>query len=257
MMMQRSKIIAIAIILGFGAARLPFEKQLASEQRAAMFHAGSFQLSSREQLGQMGMAAALSGFRAPLADYLWIRAHMVWENLEWERMVSLLDTTTKLQPRVLHFWQHSAWQTGWNMSIAKREDKKLPGEAFRIRAQKECFELAADFLWRGIRYNPDRAASLYDNLGLLYREKFKDHAKSFTAYELCSFQPGAPEYARRFAAYALARTPGHEKEAYRRISELFREGQSQRMPTLLSLARKLEDTLGIPDSDRLVEEVKP
>ena len=55
---------AIVGLLVFGAARLPFEHALMKEHRAALFHSSELNLDLREQIGQGGFIAALSGFRS-------------------------------------------------------------------------------------------------------------------------------------------------------------------------------------------------
>ena len=83
---MKPRLIAIAILLAFGVVRMRFEQQLSDEHRAAFFHGAQLNLDLRQQLGQMGFLAALSGFRAVVADVLWIEAHSAWERVEWGRM---------------------------------------------------------------------------------------------------------------------------------------------------------------------------
>ena len=67
----------------FGAAKMPFEARLDAGARAAYFHGAKLNLGLREQIGQIGFLAALSGFRSLVADFLWIQAHIAWERTEW------------------------------------------------------------------------------------------------------------------------------------------------------------------------------
>ncbi len=242
--------LVIALLLAFGAAKLKFEQRLTEAHRAAFFHGAQLTLDLRQQIGQLGFLAALSGFRSMVADLLWIQAHTAWENTEWGRMALLLNNVTTLQPRNLMFWDMAAWHMAWNASVAAREDKKQPREALRIKAQREYFELGKDFLIRGIKNNPDRYL-LYDRLGLLYREKFQDHCKAAEQFEKAASFPDAPEYEHRFAAYEWAECPGHEREAYERLLALYNKGESERLPTLLSKLRTLQEKLNIPADQRV------
>lgn len=246
----KTKLIALPLILAFGAARLHFEQALTREHRAAYFHTAQLNLDMRERLGQMGFVAALSGFRAVIADLLWIQAHSAWERTEWGRMKLLFDTVTALQPRALMFWDLAAWHMAWNASVAAMEDDKQPREALRIRNQRAYFKIGEDFLLRGIQNNPDRPL-LYDRLGMLYREKLQDHARAYAMYEKCAQLPGAPEYCRRFAVYELSQVPGREREAYDRLMELYRMGESERLPTLLKRIEVLEEKLSVPREQRI------
>src|SRR5205823_2865892 len=65
-------------------------------------------LDLREKLGQLGVIAPLSGFRAGVADVLFIQAHAAWEQTEWGRVLLLLRKVTTLQPRPLLFWYMAA-----------------------------------------------------------------------------------------------------------------------------------------------------
>ena len=159
----------ILILLAFGFSKLKFEQRLAEEHRAAFFHSAKLNLNMRQQIGQLGFIAALSGFRALVADALWIEAHSAWERTEWGKMALLFENVTALQPRCIMFWEMSAWHMGYNASVAARNNPKQPREALRIKAQREYFKLAEDFLLRGIGNNPDRY-DLCEQLAILYRD---------------------------------------------------------------------------------------
>lgn len=247
---MKTKLLAIAIIVVFGAIRLPLEERLAREHRAAYFHGAKLDLDMRQRLGQLGFIAALGGFRAVIADLLWIQGHSAWERTEWGRMVRIFDTVTSLQPRALLFWDNSAWHMAYNASVAAREDPQQPREALRIKAEREYWKVGEDFLLRGIQNNPDRAL-LFDRLGMLYRDKFKDSAKAHEVYERGRQLPDAMPYLRRFAAYELAKIPGREEEAYRRLKALYHESEDERLPTLLRSLAELEEKLGVPENARV------
>ena len=247
---MRVRVLALLIILVFGAVRLPLEEQLTREHRAAYFHGAKLDLDMRERIGQMGFVAALGGFRALVADLVWLQAHTAWEHTEWGRMVRHFDTATSLQPRCLMFWDMAAWHMAYNASVAAREDKRQPREALRLKAEREYWKVGEDFLLRGIQNNPDRAL-LYDRLGMLYRDKFKDHEKAHAIYEQASRLPDAMPYVRRFAAYELAQIPGREREAYARLKALYDEGPDERLPTLLKTLGNLEEKLGVPQNEKV------
>lgn len=247
---MRQRLLGIFILLVFGVVRLPLEEQLARESKAARFHGAKLDLDMRQQLGQMGFVAALGGFRAVVADLLWIEAYGAWTRTEWGRMKLLFDAVTALQPRAKMFWDMSAWHMAWNASVAAREDENQPREALRLKAEREYWKLGEDYLLRGIQNNPDYAL-LFDRLGALYRDKFKDPEKAFAAYEEARQRPDAMPYVRRFAAYQLAEIPGREREAYERLRALYLEGPQERLPTLLKLLANLQEKLGVPENERV------
>lgn len=96
-------LIALAVLIVMGLLKLPVERDLAALHRQEHFRGVEFNLDLREKLGQLGFIAALSGFRAIVADGLFIQAHAAWENTQWGRMLLLFRQITTLQPRVLLF----------------------------------------------------------------------------------------------------------------------------------------------------------
>jgi hypothetical protein len=244
------RLIALLMIAGFGLARLPFEQKLAEDHRAAFFHGEKLTLNLRQQVGQFGFLAALSGFRSIVADLLWIKAYAAWENTEWGRMTLLFNTVTTLQPRVVMFWDMAAWHMAWNASLAAYENPKQPRQALRIKAQREYFELGKDFLLRGIQNNPDRY-QLYERLAYLYKEKYNDPAAAAENYARAARFDNAPGYLKRFALYELSYCPGREREAYEKMKALYNQGENERLPTLLARLRFLQEKLQIPEEERL------
>ncbi len=245
---MKGRILGILVLLAWGIIKSPIEAHL--EQKMEDARLGGFKptASLRQQAGQAGFLAALGGLRAAVADMLWIRATVAWQDVQYGRMKLLFDTCTAMQPRRVNFWDISAWHMAWN-GAAYIENHEPDPVARRVKMM-EFFKLGEDFLLRGIESNPD-SWELYDKLGLLYRDKFKDMAKASAAYDEASKRPGRLDYTRRFAAYTLAEVPGREQEAYDRLMALFRESEHEWLPTLFRQIQKLEARLDIPDEKRI------
>jgi hypothetical protein len=239
-----------AILLAFGAVRWPIEARLNREYRAAFFHGAELNLPLRQQIGQLGFLAALSGFRSAVADYLWIQAHMDWMQTEWGKMLVLFDNVTALQPRNIMFWEMSSWHMAYNASVAAINDPKQPRYALRLRNQHAYFLIGKDLLERGIANNPDRY-NLYEALGTLERDKLHDYCAAAVQYKKAGEFPNSPTYEVRFAAYALSYCPGHEREAYDELVRLYKMGEKEWLPTLLSRLDDLQRQLDIPESQRI------
>ena len=249
-------LVAQEILLVIGALKLPVERDLATLHRQEHFRGVEFNLDLREKIGQLGFIAALSGFRAIVADALFIQAYSAWENTEWGRMLLLFRQVTTLQPRVLLFWDTAAWHMGWNASVAAMNDRSQPRLTLRVKAQREYFALGKDFLERGIKNNPDRP-ELYEALARLYKEKYNDHERASEYYAKAAALPEAAVFDRRFSAYELSYCEGREREAYERLRMLYDEGPRQRLPNLIKRLKFLEDKLGIPQEQRIpVKEAK-
>lgn len=242
---------ALALILVFGAVRLPVESRLESGLKEAGLRAAALTPEMRERLGQSAFIAALGGYRALVASFLWVAAHVAWEDTEWGRMNHLMQSVVALQPRAWIYWDRAAWHMGWNASVWVRQHGNYPREALMLRAERQYYDLARDYLDRGIRNIPERW-ELFLTLGHFLADKMKDPCGSSEAYREGSKREGAPGYLRRFAAYKLAECPGREREAYEELRGLYLEGEEQRMPTLITKLGELENLLAIPESERLI-----
>src|SRR5437870_13343852 len=249
--MMRS-VAVLGVLIAVGTLKLPIESNLAALHRQEHFRGVEFNLDLREKIGQLGFIAALSGFRAMVADSLFIQAFAAWENTEWGRMLLLFRHITTLQPRVLLFWDTAAWHMAWNASVAAMNDRNQPRLALRVKAQREYFALGKDFLERGIKNNPDRP-DLYEALARLYKEKYKDHERASEYYAKAAAVPGAAPWDRRFSAYELSYCEGREREAYDRLLHVYEEGPKERLPTLIKRLKFLEEKLGIPQDQRIQE----
>src|SRR5213079_3455893 len=128
-------LVALAVLTALGVLRFPVERDLAALHRQEHFRGVEFNLDLREKLGQLGFIAALSGFRAIVADGLFIQAHVAWEQTEWGRVLLLLRQVTTLQPRSILFWDMAAWHMGWNASVAAINDPNQPRVFLRRKAQ--------------------------------------------------------------------------------------------------------------------------
>lgn len=248
----------LTILLGlalFGAAKLPAEHAISTAHRQLNFRAVDFDPALRDQIGQLGFIAGLSGFRSLVADVLFVQAHVAWERTDWGRVLLLFRQVTTLQPRAILFWDTAAWHMAWNASAAAMRDSTQPRLALRTKAQREYFQLGKDFLERGIKNNPDRP-QLYEALARLYRDKYNDHEHAAEFFGKAAELPGAPSYVKRFAAYELSYCEGREREAYDRLHALYAAGESERLPTLIRLLKDLEIKLAIPLHQRIPDPVR-
>jgi hypothetical protein len=222
------------------------ERQAAAQQRSAGLGLSEpIGSELQERLGQLGFVAALSGYRAAMADILWINAHVAWEKGQWGEMKLLFDSVVTLQPRCVLFWDVYSWHMAYNAAYRADTDESQPNAAVRELNKIQYWRLGEDILLRGIANNPDRA-KLYEQLGTLYRDKFKDHALASKYYGLAADRSDSMGYNRRFSAYELARTPGQETPAFRELLRLHDLGEVERTPTMFVLLQKLSRKLGIP-----------
>jgi tetratricopeptide (TPR) repeat protein len=245
------RIVAFAVVLlAFVGAKIPAERGVDRAQRGLHLRSVDFNLSLREQIGQLGFVAALSGFRAIVADVAFIQAHVAWERTDWARVLWLFREATTLQPHVILFWDMATWHMAWNASVAALNDPLQSRQALRVKAQRDYIAVGKDFLERGISNNPDRP-ELYEALGRLYRDKLNDHPHAAECFAKAAALAGAKAYDKRFAAYELSYSEGHEREAYEQLRVLYDSNENERLPTLLKRLKVLEEKLHVPIDQRI------
>ena len=203
----------------------------------------------RERIGQSAFIAILGGFRSVIADFLFIDGHFAWERVDWSHLLMRLRHVTMLQPHMTMFWDVAAWHMAWNASTAAMNDSSQPLLA-RKRLQREYIEIGRDFLERGVANNPQNP-QLYEALARLDRDKLHDHAGAAENFMKASRLPGCAAYDERFSAYELSYCEGHEREAYDRLRALFQRGEKERLPTLISRLRLMEEQLHISPEERI------
>jgi hypothetical protein len=240
--------VAAVVLLGFGVMRLPVEDAMEQEWKRLRIREPQLDLNVREQIGQTSYVAALGGFRSLIATLLTLRAHVHWENTEYEKLENTFEVIVGLQPRASGYWNDYAWQVGWNERSFYLGDENLT-TAVRGHLARRAEGRAREILEDGIRNNPDDWI-LRVRLAELYRDKVRDFCAAAENFEAAA-ELGGPTYARRFAAYMLARCPGSEREAYRRLVDLYREGPQHHKPTLIRELQRLESELDIPAADRV------
>ncbi len=244
-------LLAAGLIVGWGSLRFSAECRLTAAQHAAGFGVATVGAQLREQLGQLGFLAALSGFRSVVADFVWLDAFSAWERVEYGRVNLLCNTATTLQPRNAEFWDASAWQMAWNASVHAREDVHAqPRAALRQKAEREYILLGKNYAERGIAQNPD-ARALHERLALIAYEKLHDPCAAAAAYARAAGCPRAFGYEKRFAAFRLAECPGHEREAYWLLRFYYDLSERERVPTLVRLLGELEEKIALPAEQRL------
>lgn len=240
----------LLLLFAFGALKTPLENRLARAEKDAGFQLSQLNLNMRAQLGQAGFVAALSGFRALMADLLWIRAGAAFEQTAWARMELLLHSATRLQPRAILFWDMAHYHMAYDAATAMRYgENSLASSALRRKAELDFIRIGEAFLRDGIAHNAENSR-LWERLGDLYSRRLDDPENASTAYAKAAQLPNAMTYLRRFSAYELAKIPGREREAYERLRELYWEGPSQRLATLVNLLKRLEEKLAVPEAER-------
>ena len=221
--------IALALLLGFGAARLPLEHRISEELRDQYFLDDNVDVPLLEKLGQGGFAAALGGFRSLVASFYYIIAHVnAFDKEDWGKVDQQYGLITTLQPRSGHYWDQYVWHIGWNAyAWAQREAdyQEFLGndwKAWNLRnvTAPGYTERAEEVALRGASLVRDDYR-YYQRVGLFYEDKLDDICAGARWFQRASQIDGAPRYLANIYAILLAQCEGAEGEAYPLIRERY------------------------------------
>ena len=187
----------------WGVCKLPWEIRMTRDQRmATLGFSGPTAVAVREKLGQGLALAALGGFRGLAANALMLQAHGAWEEQQWVRVRSALETATLLQPRVALFWDLASWHLAWNAAVAAERYSGEPSETRRRIEARKWVDAGRQLLERGTRAVPEKAL-LFQRLGDLYWQRLGDYQAAAACYREALQKGDAPPYLERFVGYAL------------------------------------------------------
>lgn len=201
-------------------------------------------------LGQGLVVGVLGGFRAILADLLWVRANTIWERKDRAKLDPMIRLVTTLDPRPEFFWINGSRMIAYdvpNWRIREEGGYQIVPEVRQQAIDLEQSEQALELLDQGLEFHPDRA-KLYLEKGQIYLNRLKDDANAAVWFLKASEQDDAPYYAARIYGQLL-RNQGLDQKAYLFLTDLY-----DRLPNvpfaqkniILDRIRDLESDLKIP-----------
>lgn len=223
----------------------------------AVVRAGQPEMNLRAIEGSLGqglVVGVLGGFRAIMADFLWIRTNTIWERRDRVKLDAMVRLVTTLDPRPEFFWMNGARMIAYDVPNWRIQEEGGYTKVPEVRQQmldREQAEQAFAMLERAREFHPEKAR-LYLETGQIYLNRLKDAENAAVWFLKASQQPDAPYFAARIYG-ELLRRQGKDAEAY-----TFLKGLHTRLPDdpyaqkgiILERIRELEETLKIPVWDR-------
>ena len=247
----KSRLLAIFVTLGglalTGAAlrwmEAPLWAALRAEQPALRLGSAGAAAGQGVTLGLLG------GFRAIVADFTWLRLHVIWEQRDLAATDTLLRLVTTIDPRPLYFWVNGARIIAFDMTawrIAEAGGHDLLSAVQRDRLGAEQARLAIRLLEEAMTFHPGNAA-LWIERANIELNRLRDSAAAAESYRKAWEQPGAPTYAARLHAELLRRL-GRKAEALVWLTRLHPQLPPEEEGTelVLSRIRDLERELAVP-----------
>lgn len=245
---MKRKLQAAAVLLIFGVLKLPLEQRVTHDLRAMHLVDEPLHLGVGENMGQMGLAAALGGLRGLAATIFELRAHVAFTQVNWAQVDSYYKLVTQLQPRISRYWEEASWHMAYNAASYYLYNQELkPG--LRGQLYHDYVQRGIDILQKGLRVMPDNPR-LWQKLGDLHWNRSKDFKASGDAY-LNSFKHGGLNFTERFAGYAYAQSddPASWAKGYAILKKLYDEKKAT--PGLIEFLKMLEQNLHLPAAQRI------
>jgi len=251
---SRTTLIALLLLLGWGAAKVRWEERIDRAGEALQYHGLTLSRSVTDQLSQGAMLAVLGGLRAVVANYFWIQMENAFENQQWYKVKSLVGLATTLQPRSVLFWDMGSWELAWNASVSKLENIEVKSAAQRTLDSRFWIEEGRKLLQRGVENNPD-SYELWYKLGFLEEQRRHDYLAAARDYAEALQHPHTLTYLERFVGYDLERggdLPG-AYQWWRRLwlSTPDHTQRSRAWDKVEKRIRDLEAKLNIPEDQRI------
>lgn len=247
---MKRRLQALCVLLILGGVKLPLEESVTQQLRGAKLLSTPIDLGVRESVGQMSFAAALGGLRSLIASITYLRAYHEWENINWAKVDSLFQITTRLQPRYQNYWDEASWHMAYNAASSYLYNEKIE-PMVRGKLYEQHVQRGIDILNEGLRYLPDDAR-LWNALAETYERRVHDPKKAAECYLQVHRISHNDRYA-RFAGYqyAQASDPESWQKAYTLLKTAY--DKKQRTPSVIDQLKNLEEKLNLPLMQRIPE----
>ena len=247
----KSRLIAVMVVVGGLALtgvvmrwiETPLWTALRSEQPALRLDSVGASAGQGVTLGLLG------GFRAIVADFTWLRLHVIWEQRDLPATEGLLRLVSAIDPRPLYFWLNGARivafdMTAWRIEAAGGYDAVPAAQQERMGSEQA--HLAIRWLDDAMAFHP-ASATLWIERANIELNRLHDTAAAAASYRRASEQPGAPDYAARLHGELLKRL-GRKAEALAWLIRLHPQLPVENDGTeiVLGRIRDLERELNVP-----------
>lgn len=255
---MKRRLQAFALLLILGLVSRPVDESVAQSLRGQGLLSTPVALSLRESLGQMGFAASLGGLRSLVASITYLQAYGAFENVDWAKVDSLFQLTTRLQPGYGKYWEEASWHMAYNAASGYLYDQKIR-PAIRHQLARDHVQRGIDILNEGLKFSPNEP-KLWVALGAIYErrglnpltETFGelDPKKAGECY-LLGAKNGALQVYERLGAYELVKAGDDDslRTAYAVLQRNYKLGYLT--PALIHNIKLVEQRLDVPANQRI------
>ncbi|MBX7209351.1 MAG: hypothetical protein K1X78_13620 [Verrucomicrobiaceae bacterium] len=255
---MKRKLQALSLLVIVGLVSRPADEAVTLSLRTSGMLSRPVDLGLREGLGQMGFAASLGGLRSLVASITYLQAFTAFENIDWAKVDSLFQLTTRLQPGYATYWVEGSWHMAYNAASGYLFDDKLR-PAIRRQLARDHVQRGIEILDEGLKFLPDDP-QLWVTLGAIYERRGLDplhdrwvelDPKKAGECYLRGHKNGALQVYERLGAYQLVKAG--DPASLRTALEVLRRnyGMGYRTPGLIHYLKLAEEQLDIPSAQRI------
>jgi hypothetical protein len=242
----------VVIIVTLAVAGTLLDRLVAPVWQEARARQPALRLDSRSAATGQGVTLALlGGFRALVADGMWLRLYAAWEQRDLAATDTLARLVTGVDPRPVYFWLNGARMIAYDMALWRIEreggyDVVAANEQRRI--DEEQARSALGHLALAMQFHPT-SADLWIERANIELNRLRDPLAAAASYRRAWEQPHGPYYAARLHAEMLRRG-GRPAEALAFLVQLHpslpRDDEAAAADVVLGRIRDLERQLGVP-----------
>ncbi len=175
-----------------------------------------------ESLGQGMILGVLGGFRSIIADFLFIRSYVYWEERELTKMQTTYELALSIDPRSLGLWLNGSRIIAYDAPVWRIQELQAlrevsPLEAAAIHAEQA--NVALGFITRAEQFHPGDYRIPLEQ-AQIYMHKLEDYSTASAYFLKGSEMEGAPYYMGRLHAELLRRM-GRQQEAYEYLKGIY------------------------------------
>lgn len=240
---------AAAAFVLFGLLMKPWTQRITREETDRQLLSEIVAPPAKDTLARQLSLLGLGGLRSLSAEILGLDAVNAWSRRDWDALEARYRQIVTLCPSQANYWITGARHLTYNAAGDVLSDDQLPSWE-QNRQARQWINKGLAFLREGSSFNP-KNAQLPMRLGDFLSDvnRYPNFAAAAEAYHR-ALELGAPDIYQRWEFYALCRTPGKEREAWKLGRNLFRE-EKHRQPSLLCCLFALQNKLDLPAGERL------
>jgi tetratricopeptide (TPR) repeat protein len=252
---MRRPVTLVILVAGMAIAGALLERVAAPVWGAYRERQPALQLESATAAAGQGVTLALlGGFRALVADAVWLRLYALWERQDIGGTDTLVRLVTAIDPRPLYFWLNGARMLAYDVPAWRIHSQggfdAVPAE-LHARINREQARVALEHLASAMQFHPDRF-ELWVERANIELNRLGDLAAAAASYRRAWEQPNGPYYAARLHAEVLRRD-GRLPEALAWLKQLHPmlppEDEAAAADVVLNRIRELERQLGVAPAE--------